>query len=497
MPNRTAVCIALRTLVEECTVILGHCYSPKQVEETKRKQRILMNEAIKKILPGLNLEEDCSSYTIPNNRFIPDRSTKEDQDVEYHPLQFGLSSEQRDLTTKGTTPTESLDSSTEVSRSTVGSSASKIPTAFLKPSISTPSISNLPATTAAPIAGDKITISPDMFPSSISPITETANVHSTTTKTASITISGSVATSPGKEIFTSTTGIVELSSKNINMTESMPPNEDRESPKRAVQSTTSLSSTLALANTTLRSTPDSAIPETTILIENKITVNETTTSTISGFTKLTDVTTIASDPLNFVQETEVDTELPTLDDSTLDIISDLSSHGEISNITLPGELLFSTADYNLTHPRKTEVDPSKSNLTPETVENLLQLIKDDNDVTLTRRINVNSESVLVNFNNSSKEDKHPEAIVPSTVFAKTSTNVNDTHISSVVTDEPMKNVTKYDIIPIGVEPNIAQPISSKKQENLKENNASIVRISKLFNVIFTLSILKISLRLIS
>ena len=54
LPNRTAVCIALRTLVEECTVILGHCYSPKQVEETKRKQKILMNEAIKKILPGLD-----------------------------------------------------------------------------------------------------------------------------------------------------------------------------------------------------------------------------------------------------------------------------------------------------------------------------------------------------------------------------------------------------------------------------------------------------------
>ena len=55
-----------------------------------------MNEAIKKILPGLNLEEDCTSYKVPDHRFFHDFESEEDtEEVEYHPLQFGLSSEQR------------------------------------------------------------------------------------------------------------------------------------------------------------------------------------------------------------------------------------------------------------------------------------------------------------------------------------------------------------------------------------------------------------------
>ena len=168
LPNRTAVCIALRTLVEECTVILGHCYSPKQVHETKRKQKILMNEAIKKILPGLNLEEDCTSYAVTNSRFLPDDIKIKDPEVEYHPLQFGLSSEHRRTTTKSTEMTTLKSSTTfssskvntspnypstsvTTSKSTVGSSASKIPTAFLQSSTSILKESDLPSTTSISI----------------------------------------------------------------------------------------------------------------------------------------------------------------------------------------------------------------------------------------------------------------------------------------------------------------------------------------------------------
>jgi hypothetical protein len=461
------------------------------VEETKRKQRILMNEAIKKILPGLNLEEDCTSY-IPNNRFLPDRSTKEDTEVEFHPLQFGLSSEQRDLTTKDTTPTNYLDPRTEEISSSEFSSASKIPTAFHH-YITTPSISEVPVPTVGSITDDKIKTLPDKLPSSIPPITTITTLSSTNTRTLTSTTSHSVATIPEKEISASTAGTVKSSSTKINMTESMLPNEDRESSKRAVQSTTSLSPTIVVAKAT---TPDSAIPETTIIIENKSTVNETTTATISAFTKSTVVTTMASEPINLVPETEADTELPTLDEPVLDILSDLSSHSEIGNLTLPGELLFSTTDYNLT-PSKTEIDPSEGNLTPEIEENIFQSMKDDNDVTLTTHINVNNESVTVNSNDSSMKVEHSEVTTNIYEFIRASTNFNNTQISSEVTEEPVKNVTKDDIIIIGVGPNVAQPISSKKEENTKENNAPIVRTSKLCNVIFTLSILKISLRLIS
>ena len=91
-PNRTVVCIALRTLVEDCTDILRYCYNPKQVEDTKKKQRLLMNQAIKKIIPGLNMEEDCNSHALEKTPVAPKTSHNIDDDVEFHPLQFGLSS---------------------------------------------------------------------------------------------------------------------------------------------------------------------------------------------------------------------------------------------------------------------------------------------------------------------------------------------------------------------------------------------------------------------
>ena len=107
-----------------------------------------MNEAIKKILPGLNLEEDCTSYKVPDHRFFHDFESEEDaEEVEYHPLQFGLSSEQRTTTQpevlKSSTTTSSKKDSTSKStiastvathRSTAGFSASKIPIAFLQTS---------------------------------------------------------------------------------------------------------------------------------------------------------------------------------------------------------------------------------------------------------------------------------------------------------------------------------------------------------------------------
>ena len=40
------LCSALNSLIEECTVILGWCYTSAEVEDTKRRQRALMAEAM-------------------------------------------------------------------------------------------------------------------------------------------------------------------------------------------------------------------------------------------------------------------------------------------------------------------------------------------------------------------------------------------------------------------------------------------------------------------
>ena len=40
------LCSALDSLIEECTVILGWCYTSAEVEDTKRRQRVLMAEAM-------------------------------------------------------------------------------------------------------------------------------------------------------------------------------------------------------------------------------------------------------------------------------------------------------------------------------------------------------------------------------------------------------------------------------------------------------------------
>ena len=51
-----------------------------------------MNQAIKKIIPGLNMEEDCNSHALEKTPVAPKTSHNIDGDVEFHHLQFGLSS---------------------------------------------------------------------------------------------------------------------------------------------------------------------------------------------------------------------------------------------------------------------------------------------------------------------------------------------------------------------------------------------------------------------
>lgn len=45
------VCDAMHELIEECTVILGWCYTSSQVEDTKEKQKLVMDASMKDVFP--------------------------------------------------------------------------------------------------------------------------------------------------------------------------------------------------------------------------------------------------------------------------------------------------------------------------------------------------------------------------------------------------------------------------------------------------------------
>lgn len=51
------VCSALKDLIEECTVILGWCYTSTEVEVTKQKQKVLIQSSLLKLFPSFNARE--------------------------------------------------------------------------------------------------------------------------------------------------------------------------------------------------------------------------------------------------------------------------------------------------------------------------------------------------------------------------------------------------------------------------------------------------------
>jgi len=50
------VCGGLRSYIEDCTVILGWCYTAAQVERTKEKQQAIMRKAMAKIFPEFDVD---------------------------------------------------------------------------------------------------------------------------------------------------------------------------------------------------------------------------------------------------------------------------------------------------------------------------------------------------------------------------------------------------------------------------------------------------------
>ena len=470
-------------------MILGHCYSPKQVEETKRKQKILMNEAIKKILPGLNLEEDCSSYIIPN-RFVPNRLNN-DEEVEYHPLQFGLSSEQRESTT--TTP-RSTTTPTFISSSTLDngySSASKIPTAFLQESTSSPDNSDSIQTVR--------TLSTDAETSKFTKVSTTT----TTVSTITTSIKTTTSTSQPKEVdsttdielnqvhLSSTTDLPKTTPKKINMTEAVDVNEDHLSSKRAILSTTPLPRAMITTQTDLNSTTRSEPlkmveqPEFETSIEDLESISENEKLDSSTTKHTTDVLIFESD-----LKEQLSDESETNDDLS-NVPEDKEHTTNFGNLTLPGELLFVNTNEILT-PNNEQILPVKNDSSTDIGKEIFESSTDSNITKLTTQINVIPD---VSTNENSIPENDEEIFLPAPIIAKTTMKVNNT--TSTTTVKSINIITSDSTLVTAAHPNIAQPISSRKQTNYKENKAPGAICANLITVAFTITIVRISMWSIS
>ena len=63
------VCSSLNDLINDCTVILGWCYTSEDVNVTKEKQRGLLNKAMKKILPEFDVEVKFDDGVMGRGKF--------------------------------------------------------------------------------------------------------------------------------------------------------------------------------------------------------------------------------------------------------------------------------------------------------------------------------------------------------------------------------------------------------------------------------------------
>ncbi len=55
------ICSGLRNLIDDCTVILGWCYTADQVDSTKKKQEALMRQAMEKLFPDFDINVSINS----------------------------------------------------------------------------------------------------------------------------------------------------------------------------------------------------------------------------------------------------------------------------------------------------------------------------------------------------------------------------------------------------------------------------------------------------
>ena len=66
--DKTAICQALDNLIDECTLILGWCYSQDHVRTTKVQQRDLSRSALAKM--QIYCPDNKNSLHIPEDKFV-------------------------------------------------------------------------------------------------------------------------------------------------------------------------------------------------------------------------------------------------------------------------------------------------------------------------------------------------------------------------------------------------------------------------------------------
>ena len=445
-----------------------------------------MNEAIKKILPGLNLDEDCTSYKIPDHRFFHDFPSEEDtEEVEYHPLQFGLSSEQRTTTQpeilKSFTTTSSKKDSTSQStigstvathRSTAGFSASKIPIAFLQTSPSSTDAFGSPKTS-------QISLSTTNTPLKLSTSSQLPIELSTT---SFITTSASIEDKIEDTVPDEKAIIEDTASKATETIENDDSAEDEE------QNT---------ANATIVKTSDEPLIRVEISTDLPVTIDpaEQDTTSIEPIPEQSNTNStlpssgvLSSAPnKNNVSENGLEIKVDhqkvkiTVANNT-DIIG-ASDTNQSNNETLRQDLDDKLAIDNI-DPKIFEA------ITTNESENK---IPDSSDVTLIKLINVNNEVFPVIAENIKvEEEKIQDRKVRNSTESYRITS--DDKETTFVTEDSVIKDTSENVIIIGASPNIAQPISSYNVvRSSKTINAGNDLSSQSINLSFSILILQVSL----
>ena len=449
-----------------------------------------MNEAIKKILPGLNLEEDCTSYKVPDHRFFHDFESEEDtEEVEYHPLQFGLSSEQRTTTQpevlKSSTTTSSkkditsqstIASTVATHRSTAGFSASKIPIAFLQTSPSSTDAFGSPKTSQISISTTNAPLEPST--SSELPIELSTTFFIATSASIDHKIEDTV---PDEKPI-----IEDTASKATETIENDNSAEDEE------QNT---------ANATIVETSDEPLIRVEISTELPVTIDPVAQDTTS-FEPIPD----QSNTNSTLPSSGVLSSAPNqnhVSENGLEIKVDHEKvNTPVANET--GIIAASDTKQSKNVPLKQDSDDKLAidDIDPKIFEAITtnegeNKIPDSSDVTLIKLINVNNEVFPVIAENIKvEEEKNQDREVRNSTESYRITS--DDKETTFVTEDSVIKDTSEKIIIIGASPNIAHPISSYNVvRSSKTINAGNDLSSQSINLSFSILILQVSLHWMS
>ena len=77
--NQAMVCAALNSLINDCTVVLGWCYTSTEVEVTKQKQKVLMQRALIKMFPQFDIQQCLKEEEGQGHDLVNDQGRQEDE----------------------------------------------------------------------------------------------------------------------------------------------------------------------------------------------------------------------------------------------------------------------------------------------------------------------------------------------------------------------------------------------------------------------------------